>query len=55
VSDNEREEVSVEEALRIEIVINQALTDLLVEKGIVTEAELLEKVKDLREEMGGVA
>ena len=45
MNDNKREEVSVEEALRMEIVTNQALINLLVEKGIVTEEELLEKVK----------
>ena len=52
MTDNEREEVSVEEGLRMEIITNQALIDLLVEKGILTEGELLEKVKVLKKEMG---
>ena len=53
MSDKENVEVSVEEALRMEIILNQALTDLLVEKGIITEEELLEKVEVLKREMGG--
>lgn len=50
---NEKEdvEVSIEEALKMEIIINQALTDLLIEKGIITEVELLERVKVLKKEM----
>ena len=51
MTDKEDEEILVEEALRVEIIINQALIDLLVEKGIVTEEELLEKVKVLKKEM----
>lgn len=55
MTDNEPQEVSLEEALKMEIIINQALIDLLVEKGIITEEELMEKVRELKEEMGGVA
>ena len=51
MSDDEREEVTVEEALRMEIILNQALIDLLVEKNMITEEELLEKVKVLKKEM----
>ena len=40
--------VSIEEALKAEIYINQALIDLLVEKGILTHDEILEKIKELR-------
>ena len=42
-----RETVSVEEALRTEIMINQALIDLLIAKGIITQEELLERIKVL--------
>ena len=54
MTDNEPEEVPIEEALRMEIIINQALIDLLVEKGIITKEELLEKVEVLmKKEMAG--
>ncbi len=51
MKDKESTEVSVEEALRMEIILNQALTDILIEKGIISEDELLEKVKAIKEEM----
>lgn len=51
MSEKEDVEVSIEEALRMEININQALIDLLIEKGIITEEELLEKVRLIRGEM----
>jgi len=53
VANNKREEVPVEEALRMEVVTNQALIDLLVEKGIITEEELLEKVMVLKKGLAG--
>ena len=43
-----KEVVSIEEALKSEMYINQALIDLLVEKGILTHDEILEKIKELR-------
>ncbi len=43
-----REMVSLEEALKTEMYINQALIDLLVEKGILTHDEILDKIKELR-------
>lgn len=52
MSEKEDVEVSIEEALKMEININQALIDLLIEKGIITEEELLEKVRLIRGEMG---
>ncbi len=42
-----RETVSVEETLKTEIIINQALIDLLITKGIITQEELLDKVREL--------
>lgn len=44
----ERETVSVEEALQTEMLINQALIDLLVSKGIITQEELLAQVQAIR-------
>ena len=40
--------VGIEETLKMEMYINQALIDLLVEKGILTHDEILEKIKELR-------
>lgn len=42
---DKQEVLSFEEALRMEIFINQALIELLVEKGIFSHRELTEKVK----------
>jgi hypothetical protein len=38
---DDREVVSIPEALQMEMFINQALIDLLMEKGIITEEKLL--------------
>ena len=43
--------ISLREALNMEIMINQALTDILVEKGILTQEELLAKIEEIRKEM----
>ena len=43
-----KEVVSLEEALKSEMYINQALIDLLVGKGILTYDEILDKIKELR-------
>ena len=40
--------VAVEEALQMEMLINQALIDLLVTKGIITTEELLVRIQELR-------
>jgi hypothetical protein len=40
--------VSLEEALETEILINQALIDLLVSKTIITQEELLERIQEIR-------
>jgi hypothetical protein len=42
------EVVSFAEALKPEMYINQALIDLLVEKGILRHDEILDKIKKLR-------
>ena len=51
MDDKELTEETVEEALEMEIVLNQALTDLLIEKGIITEEELLQKIEAVGQEM----
>jgi len=43
-----REAVSLEEALQTEMLVNQALIDLLIVKGIITQDELLRRVKELK-------
>ncbi len=43
-----RETVSLEETLKAEILVNQALIDLLIAKGIITQEELFDKVRELR-------
>jgi len=47
---NKREEVSLKEALHTEILINQALIDLLVSKGIITQEELMERIQIISKE-----
>ncbi len=45
---NPNEVVSFREALDMEIIINQALLDLLVCKGIITREELMHKIEKIR-------
>jgi hypothetical protein len=47
-----KETVKVEDLLRMEMVINQALTNILVRKGITTEAEIMAEVKRIKQEQG---
>jgi hypothetical protein len=51
VKEKEVTEVTVEEALQMEIILNQALTDILIEKGILTEEELLAKIDVIKNDM----
>ena len=46
------EEISVEEALQMEIIFSQAMMDVLVAKGVVTEKEVLERVEEVKKESG---
>lgn len=46
-----KETVSMAEALRMEVLINQALVELLIAKGILTEEEVIAKIKELRREI----
>ena len=43
-----REAVSHEEALHREILVNQALIDILVGKGIISREELQERIEEIR-------
>ena len=51
---NPNDVISLREALNMEIMINQALIDLLVSKGVITQEELLEKIEEIRKEMPNV-
>ena len=46
------EEVSVEEALQMEIIFGQALMDVLIAKGFISEQEVLDRVEEIRGEIG---
>ena len=48
---NSSDIVSLREALNMEIIINQALIDLLIAKGILTQQELMTKIEEIRSEM----
>lgn len=42
--------ISAEEALRTEIILNQALVDVLISKGIFSEDELISSIRRLKRE-----
>ena len=48
---NPKDTIPLQEALNMEIMINQALIDILVVKGIITQEELMAKIDELRKEM----
>ncbi|MCB2181319.1 MAG: hypothetical protein KQH63_04800 [Desulfobulbaceae bacterium] len=43
-----KEVVALADALKVEMVVNQALIDVLVEKGILTHDEIMAKVKEIK-------
>ncbi len=51
---NSNDVLSLREALNMEIIINQALIDILVAKGIITQNELMEKIEEIRREIPNV-
>jgi hypothetical protein len=51
---NPKDIIPLREALNMEIMINQALIDLLVAKGIITQEELMAKIEEIRKEMPSV-
>ena len=42
--------ISAEEALQTEIILNQALIDILISKGFISESELIRGIRRIREE-----
>lgn len=42
--------ISAEEALRTEIILNQALIDILIAKGVISEDELIQNIKKIKKE-----
>ena len=48
---NPKDTIPLGEALNMEIMINQALIDLLVAKGIITQEELMAKFEQIRKEI----
>ncbi|OGQ97278.1 MAG: hypothetical protein A2521_16040 [Deltaproteobacteria bacterium RIFOXYD12_FULL_57_12] len=48
----EAQEVSLQDALQMQIYTTQALMDLLVDKGLITYQEILARVDALRKEHG---
>ncbi len=51
---NPNDIISLREALNMEIMINQALIDILVAKGIITQDELMAKIEEIRREVPNV-
>jgi len=47
--------ISAEEALRTEIILNQALIDVLITKGVFSEDELIQGIKKIKRERDMVA
>jgi len=45
-----KNQISGEEILRTEIVINQALIDILIAKQVITEEELVNNIQKIRQE-----
>ena len=46
------EVMTFEEALKVEMVVNQALTDLLITKGIFTREEIMDKIAEIKQKQG---
>ena len=46
---------SAEEALRTEIILNQALIDVLISKGVFSEDELIQGIKKIKREQSLIA
>jgi hypothetical protein len=51
---NPKDIIPLREALNMEIMINQALIDVLVAKGIITQEELMAKIEQIRREIPSV-
>ena len=44
-------EITIEEALQMESIFSQALMDVMVAKGLITEQEVLDRIKEIKKEM----
>ena len=42
--------ISAEEALKTEIILNQALIDILIAKGVISEDEMITGIKKIKKE-----
>lgn len=51
---NEQKSMSIVEALRAQVVVNQALIDILVTKGFLTREELLTQIQIINQEMENI-
>ena len=51
---NPKDIIPLREALNMEIMINQALIDILVAKGIITQEELMAKIEEIRKELPSI-
>lgn len=45
-------EVTIEEALQMESIFSQALMDVMVAKGLITEQEVLDRIEEIKIESG---
>ena len=44
-------EITIEEALQMESIFSQALMDVMVAKGLITEQEVLDRIEEIKKEM----
>ena len=47
---NRKNLISAEEVLRTEIIVNQALIDILIAKQVISEEELVNSIRKIRQE-----
>jgi hypothetical protein len=47
---NQRAVISAEEMLKTELIVNQALIDILIAKRIISEEELIANIRKIKEE-----
>ena len=47
---NPQSVITAEEALRTEIILNQALIDILIAKGLISEDELISNIQKIKRE-----
>ena len=47
-------EVTIEEALQLESIFSQAQMDVMVAKGLIAEQEVLDRIEEIKKEMGFV-